>query len=685
MFRAGALRQVSTILAAGGLPDCRNSIRGNHMAKAKTHKFRAETQKVLSILTHSLYTNREIFLRELLSNASDALDKLRFLQSKGENIRDAGLPLEIRITVDKDAGILQIADTGLGMTEQELIDNLGTIAKSGSEQFLKDMGTEAPKGDGKDNGKGEAGAGNGQAEPSAAEIIGRFGIGFYSVFMAADMVEVISVPALGEEGPHLWTSEGTGSFSIKALEGEEAAPFKRGTVIRAKLKEDAKEFLEQYRLQSAIRKHSNFLPFPIFLGDERINTTPALWREPKFSITQEQYAEFYSYLTYDEKPPLDVIHLSVDAPVQFNALIFIPDSAQEYFGGPREEWGLDLYVRRVLIERANSELIPQHLAFLKGVVDTEDLPLNISRETLQENLVLRKISQTIVKQVLSHLEKLAQSDKDKYETFWKLHGKYFKFAYSDYANRDRVAPLLRFASSASDEGRLTSLDEYIHRAKAGQQEIWHIAAPSPEAAKVNPHLERFRRKGIEVLYLLEPVDEFALDALGKYKDYTFKSVEQADGKALDAFPDPDDATPAAKALNEEEKSSFDKLIAHMRAILGDKITEIRVSDRLSGSPAVLASPDGVSSSMEKLIRVMHKSEELPKKILEVNPDHPLLRTLLRIYGANPENPLIADLVNSLFDNVQLLDGYLGDPYLMADRTLKLMDKAAAWYVDLLKL
>lgn len=660
------------------------------MAKTKKHSFRAETQKVLSILTHSLYTNREIFLRELLSNASDALDKLRFLQSKGEPIRDAGLPLEIRISVNKDEGVLQIADTGLGMTEAELIDNLGTIAKSGSEQFLKDMEAEAPSGDNaaKTDDETGSGASEGKGATQASEIIGRFGIGFYSVFMVAESVDVISRSALGDEPPYLWSSTGSGSFTVKPLEEDEAATFTRGTVIRARLKDDAKEFLDKNRLESAIRRHSNFLPFSIYLEDEQVNTTSALWREPKFSITQQQYADFYSYLTYDDKAPLDVLHLSVDAPVQFNALIFIPDSQQDYFGEQREQWGLDLYVRRVLIERSNSELIPQYLAFLKGVVDTEDLPLNISRETLQENIVLRKISQTVIKQVFSHLEKMAETDKDKYERFWKLHGKYFKFAFNDFTNRDRMAPLMRFSSSHSDAdgtaSGLTSLDQYLARAKDGQNEIWYVAAPSPEAAKVNPHMERFRRKGIEVLYLLEPVDEFALESLGKYKDHAFKSVEQAESKDLEAFADLDE-TPAAKALNDEEKDSFGKLLERMKTILGDRVTDIRVSDRLSGSPAVLVSPDGMSSSMEKLIRVMQKSDAVPQKTLEVNPDHPLMRALLKIHTDNAENSLLPELVDSLFDNVQLLDGYLGDPYLMADRALKLMDKAASWYVDLLKL
>lgn len=652
------------------------------MAKAKTHKFRAETQKVLSILTHSLYTNREIFLRELLSNASDALEKLRFLQSKGETIRDAGLPLEIRLSVRKDEGVLEIADTGLGMTERELIDNLGTIAKSGSEEFARTMEAGKPADSG---GAGaEAGERDSSSAFSATEIIGRFGIGFYSVFMAADSVEVISASALGESAPHSWTSSGSGSFTLKALEEDEAASRKRGTVIRAKIKEDAKEFLEPSRLKAVIRQHSNFLPFPIFLEDERINTTPALWREPKFSITREQYNEFYKYLTYDEKPPLDVIHLSVDAPVQFTALLFIPDAELDVFSVQRDKWGPDLYVRRVLIERSSNDLVPQHLAFLKGVVDTEDLPLNISRESLQENIVLRKISQTIVRQVLSHLEAMARSDSAAYDAFWKLHGKYFKFAFHDYANRDRIAPLMRFASSASKEGGLTSLEQYLERAKPGQKEIWHLAAPSLEAARVNPHLERFRRKGIETLYLFEPVDELALSSLGDYKEHPFMSVEQADAKALDAFADLEEAAPQARAMDKEEESSLNRLVEAMRVILGDRIKDIRLSERLPGSPAVLVSADGVSSSMERFMRIMQQSDGIPQKILEINPEHPLVRSLLRIYVNNPDNPLLPDLVNNLFDNVQLLDGYLGDPYLMADRGLKLMDKAAAWYADLLK-
>ncbi len=666
------------------------------MAEARTRQFRAETRKVLNILTHSLYTNREIFLRELLSNASDALEKVRFLQSKGESVRDADLPLEIRITLDKDNKTLCVSDTGVGMTEEEMIENLGTIAKSGSEQFLKDMEKDAPqKASAEADNKAEGSEDEDRltpddAQPSdASRIIGHFGVGFYSVFMVADKVEVTSVSALGDGSAHVWASDGSGTFTIRALSPEEAKDLKRGTTVKASIREDATEFLEKFRIESVIRRHSNFLPFPILIDGERFNTTPALWREPKFSITREQYNDFYRYLTYDSKPPLDVIHLSVDAPVQFTTLIFIPDSEQDLFREQRDEWGLDLYVRRVLIAKDNRDLIPNYLAFLKGVVDTEDLPLNISRETLQENVVLRKISQTIVRQVLAHLERMAKNDKEKYAAFWKLHGKYFKFAFNDFVHRDRVAPLMRFATTwdggEKGENELTSFDEYLSRMKPDQKNIWYIAAPSREAALLNPHFERFRRKGIEALILTEAVDEFALEGLGKYKDHEFKSVEQAASADLDAFPDVEEAAPKAAPLEAEDKESFDKLVTRMKEILGDQVKDVRISDRLAGSPALLASEDGVSSSMEKFMRVMQKDDSIPKKILELNPDHPLLRAMLRIFKADPDNTLLDSMTRNLFDNTLLLDGYLNDPYAMAERSLKLMGEAAGWYADLRKL
>ncbi|MFT4300845.1 MAG: molecular chaperone HtpG [Desulfovibrio sp.] len=659
------------------------------MAEAgkKPRQFRAEVRKVLHILTNSLYTNREIFLRELISNASDALDKLRFRINRGESPSLPDLPLEIRITIDKDAKTLTIADTGLGMTAEDLAENLGTIAKSGSEQFLADIAAEnaakAKSGNGRaheDDAEGE------EAVADAANIIGRFGIGFYSVFMVANKVTVTSRPAFGEDrSAHTWTSDGLGTYTVTPSEDAEPA---RGTVIKAWLKDDAEEFLEKFRVESAIRKHSAFVPFPVFVDGEQANTQPALWREPKFSITKEQYAEFYKALTYDNADPLDELHFSVDAPVQFNALFFIPASAQDFFGSDRDFWGLDLYARRVLIQHRNKELIPEYLAFLKGVVDTEDLPLNISRETLQENVVLRKINQVIVKQTLSHLDKLAHNDAEKYNDFWRLHGKIFKLGYHDFANRERVTALLRFNSSTqADAEALTSLDDYMSRAPEGQKTFWYVAAPNREAARLNPHMERFRQKGIEVLYLFEPIDEFVMDGLGRYKEWEFKSVEAAADDALKDFADKEEAArESAAPLSDEDSTSFEDLMAKMKELLGDKVTDVRISHRLADSPAVLVSPDGgMSSSMEKLLKVMQKDDSLPVKVLEVNRDHPLLRSMLRMFKADRDDKTLAEMTQGVFDASLLLDGYLKDPQALAARTNKLLEEAAAWYTEVRKI
>ena len=634
---------------------------------ATSHKFRAEVRKVLNIITHSLYTNREIFLRELVSNASDALDKVRFLQSRGDAVREPEVPLEILVTVDKAAKTLTVADSGIGMNRKEMVENLGTIARSGSEEFLRDLAEKAK-----------------EPQNDAANIIGRFGVGFYSVFMVADKVEVSSRSATGDAPAHTWVSDGEGTFTVVPAEDGPT----RGTVIKAHLKEDASEFLEKYRLEGIIRKHSAFIPFPVKVEGERINTTPALWREPKFSVTKEQYAEFYQFLTHEQEAPLDTLHLSVDAPVQFTALLFVPNAAQhDFFGEARDRWGLDLYVKRVLIQRENKELLPEYLGFLKGVVDTEDLPLNISRETLQENVLLRKIRQTVAKQALTHLERMASEHPETYANFWKLHGKIFKLGYHDYANRERITALMRFNSSVlEDEETLCSLDEYISRAKSEQKEIWYLSAPGREAAKLNPHLELFRKKGIEVLYLYEPIDEFAVEGIGKYKDFSFKAVENAAEEALNAFDDVTDAAaPKTQELAEEELPAFDALLARIKEILSDKVKEVRVSHRLADSAACLVSPDGMTSSMEKLLRVLHKDDALPQKILEINRDHPLTRALLRIHKADANDPLLDDLTQGIFDSCLLMDGYLKDPHVLAARISTLLERTGLWYTELRKL
>ena len=626
------------------------------MGKKTTHKFKAEVSQLLDILVHSLYTNKEIFLRELISNASDALEKARFkTQAAGETDE---LAPEIRITCDADAKTLTVTDTGVGMTRDELMRNIGTIAHSGTAELAK-LAEEGKE--------------------SLDSLIGRFGVGFYSVYMVADEVTVTTKSMDADAKPIAWTSDGRTDYKLQEL--DEDRP--HGTEITVSLKEDlASQFTNEAHLKQVVKTHSNFINFPIFVADERVNTIQALWREPKFQIKAEQYAEFYKFLTFDSEDPFDTLHTSVDAPVQFNALMFIPKHGNDPFGLGRENRGLDLYVRRVLIEKQNKDLLPEYLGFVKGVVDTEDLPLNISRETLQDNLLMRKISSTLVKQVLDHLTKMAKDDADRYNEFWHAHGELFKAGYMDFLNKDKFAGLVRFNSSSLDDDKgLTSLADYISRAKEDQKEIYYAYGPSREALSLSPHLEVFRRKHIEVLYLYEPIDEFVMDALRDFEGCTLVSAEHADMDKLDKF-ESMEKEDKPEPLNEEQKSELDKLLVRMKDALGDAVTEVKASSRLSESPVCLANPDGnVTSSMDKIMRVMSKDTSIPKKILEINPDHPLIRNMLTILEKDENDPFISQAANQLYESALLLEGYLTDPHALVGRVQDLLTKSSGWYVD----
>ena len=625
----------------------------------KSYKFKAEVNQLLDILVHSLYTNREIFVRELISNASDALDKVRFQITSGEDVADKDLPLEIKIAMDKDKKLLTISDTGIGMTREEVISNIGTIARSGSADFLSKLSEEAKKKD-------------------ISNIIGKFGVGFYSVFMVAEEVVIKTKSYLKDEPPIEWRSSGMGSYKISELDEK----FKRGTKIEVHLKEDAIEFTDKYKIESAIKTHSNFISFPIKVEKDKVNTVAAIWREPKSSIKKKDYEEFYKYLTYDSEPPMDTIHVSIDAPVQFNSIMFIPKRTFDMFGISKEDIGLDLYVKNVLIQHKNSDLIPEYLGFIKGMVDSPDIPLNISRETLQENRVVMKISQTLVKQVLSHLEKKAKNDKKEYNEFWKVHGKVFKLGYTDYTNQEKFAELLRFESSIIEEDdHLTSLAEYTERAKEDQKDIYYISGNSREGLMADPHLEIFKRKGIEVLFLYEPVDEFVMTGLGKYHgDYNFIAVEQADMGKLDKVEDVEKGEPEVEAMSDTESTVFKKLMTKIKDILGDRVTEVRESKRLKDSASCLVSPDGeMTSQMQKIMHIMNKDATVPKKIFEINKDHKLTRNLLKIYKNDPKDPFIETAVEQLYESALLLEGYLTDPHKLVSRIQDVLLKSSDWH------
>ena len=619
-------------------------------------EFKAEIKQLLNILVHSLYTHKEIFLRELISNASDALDKIRFELIKGTEIEQKELPLEVTIDFDEKAKTVIVSDTGIGMTTEELINNIGTIAKSGSADFIKKIS---------ENGS------------DSSNIIGKFGVGFYSVFMVAEKVELITKSYLPNSKTIKWVSDGLGSYEISELNEK----YNRGTKIIIHLKDEHKEFAEKYRIESVIKKHSNFISFPIKIKNEQINSVQAIWREPKSSLTKEKYVEFYKFLTYDSEEPLEIIHKSIDAPIQFHCLLFIPSKSNELFFYNREDYGLDLYVRRVLIQHKTKELLPEYLSFVKGIVDSEDLPLNISRETLQEDLIFHKITTSVTNQILSSLGKMAKEDVEKYNTFWKEHAKVFKMGYMDFANHDKFVELLRFnSSSCNSEKELISLEEYVAKIKNEQKEIYYLSGSGRDALITDPHLEIFNRKGLEVLFLLDPVDEFVLSSLRKYKDFEFKSVEQADLSKIEKFEDKIEK-PKTESLQKDDELHFKSLLQKMKEIIGDKVSDVVESKRLNDSPACIVSADPMmSSSMQKILGMMNKEIAIPKHIFEINKNHKLIRNLIKVFKNNSNDTFIRDITEQLYESSLLLEGYLNDTHKLVSKMNSLMEETSELYV-----
>ena len=628
----------------------------------KKYEFKAEIKKLLDILVHSLYTSREIFLRELISNASDALDKLRFESNRGTEMFDKDLPLEIKIEFDEKKKLLTVTDTGIGMTRDEMIANIGTIAKSGTEEFVKLIA---------------------ETKADASNIIGKFGVGFYSVFMVAHEVIVKTKSFRNDEKAVEWKSDGLGEYEIIDL--DEKLP--RGTKVEVYLKDDAVEFAEKWRLENIIKKHSNFISYPIFLEKEKINTVSALWREPKSSITKEQYDEFYKFLSYDSESPMDIIHKSVDAPIQFNVLLFIPKKSNDFFWQDRENYGLDLYVRRVLIQHKNKELLPEYLSFVKGVVDSEDLPLNISRETLQENVVFTKIASSVSSTIFNYLADKAKSDPASYNDFWKEHGKIFKLGYSDFSNHDKYLELIRFNSSfCKDKDELTSLADYASRMKEGQKEIYFITGTNREAIKSDPHMEIFKNKGLEVLYLIDPIDEFVVQSIHKYKDYDFKSAESVDSKKMSDIKNVDEKKNEIEELSKDDEKQFFSLLSKMESILSDRVEDVVKSDRLVDSASCIVSKDeGLSAAMQKILRMTNKEMGQQKKIFEVNPNHKLVRNLIKVFKADSNDDFIVNVTEQLFESALLQEGSLDDPHTLIQRLNKSLEQSSDWYVEVKKI
>ncbi len=608
--------------------------------EAESFSFKAETKQLLNILIHSLYKDREVFLRELLSNASDALNRVRFEMLTDHQILDPGVDLRVRIAADKEQRLLTIQDSGIGMTRDEIIEDLGTIAQSGARKFM-----EATK----------------DEKLDFSQVIGQFGVGFYSVFMVAEWVRVTSRSYKPRARAVSWLARGEDNFEVGAAEMNE-----RGTKVEVKLKEDAAEFAEEYRLKEIIHKHSDYIGFPIYLGDakEPVNKQASLWRTPKQSVTEEQYKDFYRQVTLDFEEPLMHIHMITDVPVQLYALLYIPGKAER---GPlvlRREDGLKLYSRNILIDEYNKDLLPEYLHFVQGVVDSEDLPLNVSRETIQSTGLMARLKKVLTNQVIKDLETLAGKTTEKYLEFWQEFGSFLKQGVAMApAEADPLHGLLRFKTSLQPES-WCSLEDYAGRMKPDQKVIYYIVGEDAKSVLRSPHLEYFQAQGTEVLLLTEPMDLFMLMGLHKYKDFDLKNAAQVEL--------PEQTKQADQAQKIPEKD-FNTLVERFKQVLGERVTDVRASNRLSQSVARLVDPQGAPTpELQRVYKYLGKEVEIPKKILELNPSHTILKNLLTLEAGSELQNLV---IEQIYDSALLVEGLHPDPSSMVPRLQQIMAAA----------
>ena len=630
------------------------------MSTETTHKeklgFQAEVKQLLQLMIHSLYSNKEIFLRELISNASDAADKLRFEALADNTLYEGDSELKIRVSFDKQARTVTISDNGIGMSRQEVIDNIGTIAKSGTREFFQSLTGDQAK---------------------DAQLIGQFGVGFYSSFIVADKVTLVTRRAGSNEAVR-WESAGEGDYTL-----EDAEKPSRGTEITLHLREGEDEFLSDWKLKSVIRKYSDHITLPIVMKktewkdgeevptdeDETVNKASALWARPKNDISDEEYQEFYKHVSHDFEPSLAWSHNRVEGKQEYISLLYIPSRAPFDLYDRERRHGIKLYVRRVFIMDDAEKLMPQYLRFVRGVIDSADLPLNVSREILQHSREIDAIKAGSVKKVLGLLEDMADNEPEKYAGFWKEFGRVLKEGPGeDFANREKIAGLLRFASTHSDsEEQNVSLKAYIDRMKDGQDKIYYITADSFAAAKHSPHLEIFRKKGIEVLLLSDRVDEWMLSGLNEFDGKSLQSVAKGD---LDLGKLEDESEKEQQKKVEEE---LKPLVERIQATLGDAVKEVRVTHRLTDSPACLVSGEhDMSGNLERLLKAAGQQTPGAKPVLEINPQHALVQRL----SAETDEANFADWSSLLFDQALLAEGgQLEDPVSFVKRMNKLLVQA----------
>jgi len=616
----------------------------SHSNPGQPIPFKAETRQLLDILIHSLYTEREVFLRELVSNASDALTRMNFEMLTQRDIVDPEAELAIWISADAEQNTLTIHDTGLGMTAEELAENLGTIAHSGARAFL-----EAAQ----------------QGETRLSDIIGQFGVGFYSAFMVAESITVVSRSYRPDAQAAIWTSTGANTFTVEP--GEKA---ERGTTITLTLKSDASEFAQEHRLRQIIQKHSDFIPYPIYLGKEaqQANRREAIWRQMPRQIEEQQYHDFYKQLTLEPEDPLTHLHLAIDAPVQMYALLYVPASSERSFLSLRNKEGLKLYARKVLIQEYCQELLPDYLRFLQGVVDSEDLPLNVSRESIQSTRVMAQLKKLLTAKTIDHLKNVAAQKEETYRQLWETFGRFIKEGVATDAEQyENLLPLLRFHSLNAPE-RWIGLEEYVRNMKDGQNKIYYILGEDERAILHSPHLELVRQQGYDVLLFTDPMDTFVLLRLTQYQDHPLGNVATEDIPR--PFAAEETSTDQAPAISSEDQAL---LVARFKTRLGERVSDVRTTDRLIESPARLVDKEGSPNpEIQRVYRLLNRENEAPEKVLEINPQHAILRRLASL----PEDHALQELIiEQVYEDALLIEGIHPNPASMIARIQKLMQAA----------
>jgi molecular chaperone HtpG len=612
--------------------------------------FQAEVSRLLEIVAHSLYSEKEIFLRELISNASDACDRLRYLSLTRPELVADDAQFKVVLTPDKTAKTLVIADNGVGMSHDELIENLGTIARSGTAAFVEQLGSEA-------------------AKDKGVALIGQFGVGFYSAFMVAESVEVVTRKA-GESAAWRWASDGKGAFTVEPA--EQAA---RGTAITLKLRAGNEEFLDGFRLRQIVKKYSDHVALPIVLAEggkeETLNLASALWTRPRTEITPEQYKEFYHHVAHAFDEPWLTLHFRAEGVLEYAGLLFVPAAKPFDLFDPARKNRVKLYVRRIFITDDCPELLPAYLRFLKGVVDSEDLPLNVSREMLQNNPMLAKMRGQLIKRVLGELAKKAAEAAAEYAAFWENFGAVLKEGlYEDFEQREALLGLARFRSTSASD--LVSLEDYVQRMKPGQEAIYYITGDDLEGLKKSPQLEGYRARSVEVLLLTDPVDEFWVPALGTFKDHALKSVTRGGADLAKIAADGAEK----KAEEPKDASKVQSLIAIFKLVLGDEVKDVRLSDRLTDSAVCLVADEGdMDMHLERLLKQHRQLSDAAKRILEVNPGHALIGRLAERVGTAGASDQIGEFAWLLLDQARILEGEkLPDPSAFARRLSGLLEK-----------